>query len=496
MHRVGSFLAALLAIALSACLPLPDVYVPMLIQAPEYQLDPQQVAREVFWLPAPAAPATPTWLNRSGVRRSYAPGHEPRLIVVAMPGLFGGATSFDPWARQLVAMQPGIEVWAIDRRANALEDRSGVRAALVANDPDVARAYYAAGGGFEPLDPSSVPFMAEWGLTVHLHDLHAVILAARERAPAVVLAGHSLGAGIVSVYPAARIPAALGGGIGEDFVDGVILLDGSVGRTGAIALADDRIGAFGVTLVPSLDDLSSGRVAPFLRTGLGLGPEIFVRNAVIYTAALLEPDALAPPGTVSYPVTNRALAGIRSDDHYALTPIFSASVGEAVGARFSGNLTAFILTGPDAARSRTVVGVAPDATHVTWSSGDPTRELSDLDDVIAAWADPDMDQAEWYFPLRLAVDLAQLEPRLTDRTTFVPMDRLDIPALAIGAGRGIITTPSGFQSYVNTRPGAPVAVAVVPGLTHFDVLQARANPSLPIVLRWLRSEGWLPPRQR
>lgn len=485
---------ALTALVAAGCLPLPDVPVPLLLQPPTYLVDPAAVEREMRWIDTPAAPATPAWLDRTGIRRSHLPGTPARVVVVAMPGLFGGAAGFDTWARQLVASQPGVEVWAVDRRANALEDRHGVRLALASGDPEVARAYYAPGGGFRPIDPDAVPFMADWGLDVHLRDLHAVVLEARAVAPIVVLAGHSLGAGLISVYPAFRVPPQLGGGIGEDYVDGLILIDGSVGRTGVLGRADERVGAFGVTLVPSLDDLSSGRVAPFLRSALGVGPEIFVRDAVIFTAARLRPDELAPDRP--FPITNRALAGLRIDDDYALTPIFSASVGEAVGARFSGNVIAFVLTGADGARSRSVVGVAPDAAFVDWSAGDPSREVSDLDELVLGWSDPDMDAAEWYFPLRLAVDLALLDPRLEATPGFVPMDRLDLPALAIGAGRGIVSAPSGFQAYVNTRPGAPVAVAVLPGLTHVDVLQARANPGVPVVLRWLRSEGWLPPRQR
>ena len=483
-----------LTLVAAGCLPLPDVQVPLLLQEPSYQVDPALVQRDLRWIDTPAAPGTPDWLNRTGVRRSSLDDTPPRVVVVAMPGLFGGAAGFDALARQLVASEPALEVWAIDRRSNALEDREGIRRALAVGDPEIARSYYARAGAFTPLDPASVPFMAEWGLDVHLRDLHAVVLEARAVAERVVLAGHSLGAGLISVYPAYRIPNSLGGGIGADYVDGLILIDGSVGRTGALGRADDRVGAFGVTLVPSLDDLRSGRVAPFLRTGLGLGPEIFVDNTVRYLAARLRPDALAPD--TRFPITNRALAGIRLDDHYALTPVFSASVGEAVGARFSGNLTAFVLSGPTAATSRSVVGVAPGSEVVDWSPGDPTREVSDLDDLLLAWTDPDMDAAEWYFPLRLAVDLAQLDPRLERAPGFVAMQRLDIPALAIGAGRGIVTAPSGFQAYVNTRPGAPVAVTVLPGLTHVDVLQAVANPGVPVMLRWLRSEGWLPPRPR
>ena len=497
LARVAALAASVAALLTPVgCLPVPDVKVPLLVQPPAYRVAPERVQRETFWIDTPSAPSTPSEFDRTGVRRTYLPEVAPRVIIVAMPGLFGGATTFDPWARQLVASEPSIQVWAIDRRANALEDREGILRAMAADDPEVARDYYARGGGFSPIDPAEVAFMAHWGLQVHLRDLQQVVLRASEEAEAVMLAGHSLGAGIISVYAAARIRPDQGGGFGEDYIEGLILLDGSVGRTGSFGWADERVAALGVTLVPSVDDLESGRVAPYLRTWIGLGPERYVRYAVAATYAQLRPCDLAPPGSAPYPVTNRALAGIRADDDYALTPVFSVSVGEAVGARFAGNLTAFILTGTEAARSRTVAGVAEGASHVTWSAGDPSREVSDLDEIVASWTDPDADMAEWYFPLRLAVDLAALDPRLLNTPGFAPMEGVDVATLAIGAGRGLIDSPVGFQSYVNTRPGAPIAVTVVPGLTHLDILKARANPTLPIVLRWLRSEGWLPPRPR
>lgn len=496
MSPRGSIAIALIPLLLAGCLPIPDVQVPLLVQPPELRIDPTRVVHETRWISTPAAPDTPIWLDGTGIRRTYLPGTPGRVVVVAMPGLFGGAAVFDPWARQLVASEPGVEVWAVDRRSNALEEREGIRRAIEEGDPEVALRYYAPGGEHVPLEPAWVPYLARWGLSVHLSDLHEVIRAARAEADVVLLAGHSLGAGIASVYAAARIAPEHGGGIGEDHVDGLILLDGSIGRTGSLGHADERISVFGITVLPDVTDLESGRAAPFLRGGFGLGQRHVVRTAVAATYARLRPDDLAPEGSAAYPVTNRAWMGIHSDDDYAVTPIFSASVGQAEGARFGGNLTAFVLTGRDGARSRTVAGVADGAERVTWSAGDPAREVSDLDELIAQWTDPSADRAEWYFPLRLAVDVAQLDPRLEATPGFVPMDRVDVPALAIGAGRGVITSPAGFQAYVNTRPGAPVAVTVVPGLTHQDVLSARANPTIPIVLRWLRSEGWIAPRPR
>jgi hypothetical protein len=64
-------------------------------------------------------------------------------VVVAVPGFLGGAGSFDGLARALVkkGQRDGhsIEVWAIDRRSNLLEDLAGMNAADAMNDPELAR---------------------------------------------------------------------------------------------------------------------------------------------------------------------------------------------------------------------------------------------------------------------------------------------------------------------------------------------------------------------
>ncbi|MBX7190552.1 MAG: hypothetical protein K1X94_00755, partial [Sandaracinaceae bacterium] len=61
------------------------------------------------------------------VRYRASTATEPRAIVLAMPGIFGGAGSFAPLARAIVrrsrasgSATGAIEVWAIDRRSNFL----------------------------------------------------------------------------------------------------------------------------------------------------------------------------------------------------------------------------------------------------------------------------------------------------------------------------------------------------------------------------------------
>jgi hypothetical protein len=487
---MAAALAAAIVVALSGCLPVPDVRVALDLNPPVYRVDPRTVAVQTQWWPAPPAPHSPPEFDRTGVRRTFLEGEEPRVVIVAVPGLLGGAASFDPWARALVASQEGLEVWAIDRRANQFEDRTGIARALQAEDPSVALQYYYGAPGaparFEPIPPGELSYLAHWGLHVHLRDLHVVVERARATGARVVLAGHSLGAGIASVYAAYRVPPEDGGGVGQDYVDALILLDGTIGRTGAFGRADQGVGLLGFTIVPTIDDLLTGRSAPYLR--LAYGPSNFIRHAVIAVHALLDPEGTAPASLSRYPITNRALLGVISDDEYALAPAFGVSVGHAVDAEFSGNVTAFLLMGTQGARSRTVIGVAPGAERVDWSAGDPSREVTDLGALAAARADPDADVSEWYFPIRLLLDVAALDPRLDDTPGFVPGELVDLPTLAIGAGRGLVQSASGFQSYANTRPGASIAITVIPGFTHSDLVLARDNPVVPITLRWLRNE--------
>src|SRR3990172_12973115 len=68
-------------------------------------------------------------LNRLSTVRTVWQGpakRRPKVVLILIPGFLGGATTFDPLARDLVAAFRGdLEVWAVDRRPNQLEDRVG-----------------------------------------------------------------------------------------------------------------------------------------------------------------------------------------------------------------------------------------------------------------------------------------------------------------------------------------------------------------------------------
>ncbi len=466
-------------VTLAGCLPIPDLRVDLQLPAPTYRTAPQGVETAYVSLPGFAAPGTPERFDRSFYLR-YFEDDSPDAVLVLMPGIFGGATSFDILARQLVASSPGLEVWALDRRANALEDRSALVTSLKTRDPAVARRYYQqdAGkpGGFNALPAAELGFMRRWGLTTHLHDLHEVVKQANRKADTVVLGGHSLGASMVSLYAAYRF----GGGLGDTFLDGLLLLDGTLGRTGAFGLTDGLL-LGNLELVPPGSGFDEGRGPPYLP--FGAGPGYFANLEVEALAARFRPRELAPD--TRFPVTNLAAFGLRADEDYAGSAVFSASVGEAVGARYGGNLAAFLLGGPESSSSRSVVGVADGFDAVTWTQGDPAREHTDVAAYVRARVEELSDYNEWYFPLRLLVDMGELPLDLRGRSDFSPHSEVGAPTLAVGAGRGLIAREDGFAAYRNLRASALFSSYVVPGYTHLDIVSARDNPVVPLFSRWL-----------
>ena len=472
---------------LAGCLPIPNLHADLKLPTAPQRLEPNLIQTEYVSLPGENTVGTPERLNRTFYLRYYAPGaagenrdRKPDTVLILMPGIFGGATSFDPLARQLVASRKGLEVWALDRRANALEDHSALVQSLRTHNPEIAYRYYGqdAGtpAGFNAVPVKDAGFMRRWGLVTHLRDLHAVVEAADARAETVVLGGHSLGASIVSFYAAYRFA----GGLGDAQLDGLLLLDGTLGRTGAFGLTAG-LSLGNLELIPSAAGFDAGRGSPFL--AFGLGPGFYGQQESRALLARFEPDALAP--ATAFPETNLAYVGVRDDEDYAPSATFGASLGEAVGARYGGNVIAFLLDGPGSSSSRTVAGVKDGVDKVSWSPGNPEREYTDMAAYLRARVTPQSDFNEWYFPLRLLVDMSELPLDLSSRTDFAAHSEVTAPTLAIGAGRGLVTDLDGFSAYSNLRASALFSSYVIPGFTHIDIVTARENPVVPLFNRWL-----------
>ena len=486
--RVFRSAALLLLILLAGCLPIPDMRVDLDVPSATYRFAPERVRSEYVSVPGYAAPNTPGRYNKALYVRYTAPKvDEPsETVLILVPGIFGGAATMDIVARQLVASQPGLEVWTVDRRANLLEDRSATLESLRTGDPTTAYDYYVKNrgkkDGFNAVPPEEVPFLASWGLEVHLRDLHELVKRAHTVADTVVLGGHSLGASMTALYAAYNFGNESRPDLGDDHLDGLLLIDGTLGRTGAFS-REGGVSVGPIKLVPDVASLESGRGNPYFT--LAFAPHTYARTEALVLLAQLEPGELAPEDLADFPITNFAAAGLAIDDRYEFSPAFGASVGEPVGATFHGNLIAFLSEGKKGARSRSVSGVAEGYDAVRWERGDPSQERTDLRTLIASQVTADTNFNEWYFPIRLLLDMARLDVTLRDEPGFVPNSEVNTPTLAVGAGRGLVPTLDGFSAYNNARASVFFSAYVLPGLTHIDIVTAEGNPLVPLFGRWL-----------
>ena len=451
--------------------------------------DPDDVQLDFVSIQGYAEPHTPAQYNKTAYVRYVAPAGMALTdtIFVLMPGLFSGGAGLDLLARQLVASRPGSEVWVIDRRANLLEDRSAMIASLESGDPSIAFEYYVTNlnteDGFQVLAPEEVAFMGYWGLDVHLRDLHEVVLRAERAADTVILGGHSLGASIVSYYSSYDFGVDTPD-VGYTHIDGLLLYDGALGRTGSFDWQDDNLRVYGIELIASQEQLESGEAPPYI-TEL-FDPATEAAEEVRALLAYLAPTQLSPGGWVSYPATNRAVLGILGDDDYTPSPVFGASMGVAVNAEFGGNLVAALLDGRTGFSSRSVTGVKTGELRVSWSAGDLQKEVVDIDALAKSRSQTISNYDEWYFPLRLGLDIIQLDVALESAEGFVPTREVLTPTLALGAERGLCQDLEAFAAYRSARGiGAPFAALILDGFTHVDVVSARNNPAVTVTLQWL-----------
>jgi hypothetical protein len=168
-------------------------------------------------LPLSAGPRPPAcdWLRYLRYRDRGGPAQSARAdrILIAQPGILEGAGAFDSVARNTVAEAARrgshIEFWALDRRSNCLEDRTGVRAGLAAGDVRVALDYYYRGRAVDDrrfagfLGNSQVGWLARVGLEQTVRDQYDLLVAElpdqATREHKVHCGGHSLG-GVITGY--------------------------------------------------------------------------------------------------------------------------------------------------------------------------------------------------------------------------------------------------------------------------------------------------------
>jgi hypothetical protein len=132
--------------------------------------------------------------------RKYGPANAGTVLILTpgSPGSQGNYAQLAPW---LIHRVPGLGVWAVDRRSNALEDVSVFKHGNAVQ----SLRYYLLGesvGGrkFKPVTGREAPYIRRWGADVVMNDLHRVVRAAHRHGRSVILGGHSAGAVTVPTY--------------------------------------------------------------------------------------------------------------------------------------------------------------------------------------------------------------------------------------------------------------------------------------------------------
>jgi pimeloyl-ACP methyl ester carboxylesterase len=333
-----------------------------------------------------------------------------KTVLVLVPGYSGGAGDFTLVGRDLVKRVPGLQVWAVDRRSQTLEDTSmfekGLRGEVTLQQ---VRDYYVGWltndsiqPHFTPPDPKSLSFARDWGLPTHLGDLRKVVKAAKRGDRRVILGGHSLGASTAAIYAAWDFK----GRPGFKDVDGIVLIDG-----GALGTFDDTESLDEVR--ERLEALNDQPFADLIGLGLPWVQGVFAGLGGLY--ALKDPTAQSPfvddpllPQMFkpAFQVTNRALLG------YAFDQSSSPDALSLIHLR-AGRL-------------------AETGDPRDWESG----EVSPIDRVAEFWAAQPVNGVEWFFPdrLRLDVDGAnELERnQVTRHLKLRPwhLDRVNVPLYA------------------------------------------------------------------
>ncbi|HVL01298.1 MAG TPA: hypothetical protein VM553_15880 [Dongiaceae bacterium] len=323
-------------------------------------------------------------------------GNDPAQADAALllvPGVLEGANGFEYIGRQLVYMaktQRGrnVEIWAMDRRSNCLEDLRGMQAAeaapTVAEAEDLIVGYYYGdlsidGQPFAGFSKSKdMPYLIDFGMQQTTEDMYAVLKAmvpdiavSRKK---VFVGGHSLGGIHTSMFLSWDLDAdpATTDDIGANLVAGAIGFDTDIGPLSDPAGALQAYAPIADTLLADADvdsDAGYRNILKLIRTGILPKnidiPALFSAEAIALPEAVGLLAAKAPdqesrvidripkspalnslfrffhtrdannyaygPHLESFRYTNAAQVGLMFDEHYSILSFLQASLGQMNG---------------------------------------------------------------------------------------------------------------------------------------------------------------------
>jgi pimeloyl-ACP methyl ester carboxylesterase len=301
----------------------------------------------------------------------FGPASAKRVLIL-VPGTQGGAGDFSLVGPEIVRRIKGLQVWAYDRRSQAFEDDTG----FATGDPDRAFGYYLRGEAigtrkFAPVAGASAPYAREWGLKLALEDLRQVVKRARRGGRKVILGGHSLGASMAVAYAAWDF----GGRAGHRDLSGLVLIDGGLlGSFTSPQLAGvrQRLAALQIG-DPFLDLLGIG--APWAAGVLSATAGMYARLRPDERTTLLDFPLIPPSLRAPVPVTNEAALGYAFD--HSTSPAALSLIQVRAGR------------------------LAASGDPRPWQDG----EVSPIQRVARLFGRSPTDATEWYFPVRLSLDV-------------------------------------------------------------------------------------------
>uniref|UniRef100_A0A6J5YYD5 Unannotated protein n=1 Tax=freshwater metagenome TaxID=449393 RepID=A0A6J5YYD5_9ZZZZ len=335
-------------------------------------------------------PGTPKQYNKVFITKYGSP--KAKKVLLLIPGTNGGAENFAIVGPSLVKQVPNLQVWAMDRREQALEDNSMMIKALKGTaTPQQALDYYLGWFPNNPVNPRFRPksqadfaFMKNWGMKMQLEDARAVILQAKKAGKTVILGGHSLGASMAAAYATWDFK----GKAGFKDIAGIVAIDG--GLAGTFDETDTKAGAEAALAnldVPTASSPAPKPKGPWLNL-LGLPGFAWATGPFAQVGALAAmKDPNGPSILQNFPLLPR----------YLKADVDTTNRG-ALGFAFDNDTSPSVLSLIQVRAGQLAASGDPRG----WQNG----EVTPIENVVAGFGGDKYgtNGVDWYYPARLNVD--------------------------------------------------------------------------------------------